>query len=189
MGHEGWKDLGHISNAAELRAMDTFYLINECFLQTFRLVVSIPQIFVKILGAVHLGNSYHQSYQYRTTFSGLASLWNSVASSRACIVSPIPRHRTMASSYKMELESLEEEQLMDSFDKDGDDASDLTSLPDSESESSSLQKSRRASAYEDEDGLTIRTTATETAEDFATLISTKDDPSLNPWTFRVWFTG
>ncbi len=93
----------------------------------------------------------------------------------------------MASSYKMELESFEEDQLMDSFDKDDDNASDLTSLPDSEI--SSVQKGRRASAYEDEDGLAVRTTATETAEDFATLISTKDDPTLNPWTFRTWFVG
>jgi hypothetical protein len=92
----------------------------------------------------------------------------------------------MASTFKMEMEAIEEEQLMNSFDEDGDDASDLTSLPDSER--SSLHKDG-ASAYEDKDELTIRPTATETAEDFATLISTKDDSTLNPWTFRMWFVG
>jgi hypothetical protein len=85
----------------------------------------------------------------------------------------------------MEMESFEEEQLMDSSEKG--DESDLTSLPDSDSDD--FQKPRRASAYEDEDGMAIRSTATQTAEDFATLIPTKDDPSLSPWTFRVWFTG
>jgi hypothetical protein len=112
-----------------------------------------------------------------------------IASLSQCIVPLLARHRNMASSYKMELETLEEERLIDSLDKDGDDASDLTSLPDSDSERLSFQKRRRASAYEDEDGLPVRTTATETAEDFVALISTKDDQSLNPWTFRVWFTG
>jgi hypothetical protein len=95
------------------------------------------------------------------------------------------KQRNMASSYKMELESWEEEQLINS-DKDVDGDSGLTSLPDSAR--SSLQKAG-ASAYEDEDGETVRTTTTETAEDFATLISTKDDPTLNPWTFRTWFIG
>jgi hypothetical protein len=83
----------------------------------------------------------------------------------------------------MELETWEEELLINSDHKDDD--SDLTSLPDSAT--SSLQKAG-ASAYDD-DGETVRTTATETAEDFATLISTKDDPTLNPWTFRTWFVG
>jgi hypothetical protein len=86
----------------------------------------------------------------------------------------------------MELDSFEEEHLVDSVDKDGDSNSDLTSLPDS---NTSAPKGRRASAYEDEDGLAVRSAATETAEDFATLISTKDDPALNPWTFRTWFVG
>src|ERR1700760_3621842 len=42
----------------------------------------------------------------------------------------------------------------------------------------------------DEDGEEHYTRPAETAEDLITeVIHVRDDPTLNPWTFRVWFIG
>jgi len=45
-------------------------------------------------------------------------------------------------------------------------------------------------AYVDDDGEEHYNVPAETAEDLVTeVIHVRDDPTLNPWTFRVWFLG
>jgi hypothetical protein len=44
--------------------------------------------------------------------------------------------------------------------------------------------------YFEEDGSELYNNPVETAKDLVTeVIHARDDPTLNPWTFRVWFLG
>jgi hypothetical protein len=94
----------------------------------------------------------------------------------------------MASTYKIEMRSWEEENLMTTDDNDSND--EYGAQPSSvDSIKSSLEKAR-VSVYEDEDGDIIRATPAGTADSFITqIITAEDNPTLNPWTFRTWFIG
>jgi hypothetical protein len=63
-----------------------------------------------------------------------------------------------------------------------------------QTESSNELKDKRSDRpplhYFSEAGEEHFTTPAETAEDLVTeVIHVRDDPTLNPWTFRVWFLG
>jgi hypothetical protein len=57
-------------------------------------------------------------------------------------------------------------------------------------DSAILEKGRAAPMYYDEAGDTVYNAPPRSATDMVTeVISAEDDPSLSPWTFRMWFLG
>jgi hypothetical protein len=54
----------------------------------------------------------------------------------------------------------------------------------------SYKRGESLPVYVDEDGSEVYNTPVSTAKDLVTeVIHARDDPTLNPWTFRVWFLG